>query len=423
MKYVIIGNGVAGITAAFTIRARDATAEISIVSGEGDYFFSRTALMYAFMDRMSHRDLEPYERKVYKRQAIRRVRGWAVQLDAFGHTVTLDNGEVLEFDRLLLATGSVPRRPDWRGLDSVKEGVCHFVSLQDLARCEYLTKTSYEAVLVGGGLIGVELAECLVHHGRSLTFLVREPWYWPIALGSEEGAMISEHISGHGVDLLLGEEVFEVLSDSSGRVSAVRTVSGNEFPCQMLGIAIGVRPCIDWLRHVTTPPVLGRGILVRTDFRTSLPDVFAAGDCAELNAFGVIEQIWYSARRQGELVARSMLGDVIDYTPPLFYNSAKFFDLEYTTVGRVNDAPAGAVDFYRRIPGKEASIRIVEHEGAVVGFNMLGSRWNHTILERWIHERRSLSYVMNVLEQAQFDVEFGRLDLRAARAGYAGARS
>jgi NADPH-dependent 2,4-dienoyl-CoA reductase/sulfur reductase-like enzyme len=239
-------------------------------------------------------------------------------------------------------------------------------------------------------------------------------------MSGEEGVMISEHIRSHGVNLLLNEEVDEVLNDSSGRVRAVRTRSGKEFTCQMLGITIGVRPCIDWLKHVSTPPLLSRGILVGPDFRTSLPDVFAAGDCAELMAGSVVEQIWYSAKRQGELAGLSMLGDAIAYRPPLFYNSAKFFAIEYTTVGRVNDAPADAVNFYRRIPGKEASVRIVEHAGAVIGFNMLGSRWNHTILENWILERRSMAYVMNALEQAQFDVEFGRLDLRQVRAAYAG---
>lgn len=420
MKYVIIGNGVAGINAALTIRGRDADAEITVISGESDYFYSRTALMYAFMDRMSLRDLEPYERKVWDRQKIRRMRGWVLDLDASNHIVSLDNGSTVEFDRLLLATGSVPRRPEWRGLDEAKDGVCHFVSLQDLAQCEHLTSTSREAVLVGGGLIGVELAECLVHHGCRLTFLVLEPWYWPAALGGDEGAMISDHIRNHGVNLLLNEEVHEVLNDSSGRVRGVRTVSGKEFGCQMLGITIGVRPCIDWLKRVATPPLLGRGILVGPDFRTSLPHVFAAGDCAELMEGSIVEQIWYSARRQGELAGLSMLGDAIAYRPPLFYNSAKFFDIEYTTVGRVNDAPADAVNFYRRIPGKEASVRIIEHDGAVIGFNMLGSRWNNTILESWIRERRSMAYVINVLDQAQFDVEFGRLDLRQVRAAYAG---
>src|SRR5688500_5331616 len=113
MRYLIVGNGVAGITAAFTIRAREPGAEITVVSGESDYFYSRTALMYAFMDRMSLRDLEPHERKVYDRQAIRRIRDWVVDLDAGAHEVTLKSGAKIGYDRLLIAAGSAPRRPDW----------------------------------------------------------------------------------------------------------------------------------------------------------------------------------------------------------------------------------------------------------------------------------------------------------------------
>jgi NADPH-dependent 2,4-dienoyl-CoA reductase/sulfur reductase-like enzyme len=414
MRYLVIGNGVAGITAAFTIRAREPKAEITVVSGESDYYYSRTALMYAFMDRMSLRDLEPYERKVYDRQAIRRIYDWVVDLDAGTHAVTVRSGQKIHYDRMLIATGSVPRRPGWKGLNEAKDGVCHFVSLQDLAKCEELTRASREAVVVGGGLIGVELAECIVHQGRKLTFLVREPWYWPAALGGEEGSMISDHIRRHGVNLLLNEEVAEVLRDAAGRVRGVNTTSGNEFACQMLGIAIGVRPCVNWLEGVKTRPDIRDGIVVRGNFLTSLPDVYAAGDCAETPVG--CEQIWYSAKRQGELAGRSMLGDRIDYKPPVFYNSAKFFEVEYTTVGEVNNVPSDAISFYRRIPGREASVRIVEHAGAVIGFNMLGSRWDHTVLERWILERRSLEYVLGVLHQAQFDVEFGRLNLRALAA-------
>jgi hypothetical protein len=106
------------------------------------------------------------------------------------------------------------------------------------------------------------------------------------------------------------------------------------------------------------------------------------------------------------------MGDQIEYVPPVFFNSAKFFDIEYTTVGKVNDAPEGSRSLYWRHPDREASVRIVEHDGAVIGFNMLGSRWEHTVLERWIVERRPMDYVVGRLTQAQFDVEFGRQDLR-----------
>ncbi|MDE3180044.1 MAG: NAD(P)/FAD-dependent oxidoreductase, partial [Acidobacteriota bacterium] len=110
-RYVIIGNGVAGTTAAITLRQREPEAGITLISGESDYFFSRTALMYAFMDRMERRDLEPYERKVYALQGIQLVRDRVNDLDAGARIVTLNSGRTVCYDRLLLATGSLPNVP------------------------------------------------------------------------------------------------------------------------------------------------------------------------------------------------------------------------------------------------------------------------------------------------------------------------
>ena len=419
MHFVIIGNGVAGTTAAFTIREREPDAEITLIGGETDYFFSRTALMYGFLDRLSVRDMEPFERKVYQERRVQRVRDWVVELEAEAKSIRLKSGGSLTYDRLLIAAGSVPVTATWQGLDQVRSGVVNFVSAQDLDNCERQVASARHAVVVGGGLIGIELVECLRHHGLAVTFLIREPWYWPVALGGEEGEMITAHMRRHGVDVRLNESVAEVRADASGRVGAVRTESGLELPSEMLGIAIGVRPAIDWLRNVRTSPSLGRGVQVNQSFETSLKQVWAAGDCAEIALPGrppLIEQIWYSAKRQGELAALALLGDAVQYAPPIFYNSAKFFDIEYTTVGAVMKAPTGATSFFQRLPDRDISIRIVQdivvhtvaHQGAVIGFNMLGSRWDHTILERWIQERRPLDYVRSHLRTAQFDVEFGR---------------
>jgi NADPH-dependent 2,4-dienoyl-CoA reductase/sulfur reductase-like enzyme len=405
MHFVIIGNGVAGITAAFALRSRDAAAQITVIGGESDYFISRTALMYAFMDRLTLRDLEPFERHSYSKQRIDLVRGWVDGLDADSRIVKLHDGRKFTYDRLLIASGSIPNSAPWAGLDSVKSGLVNFVSLQHLAECERLAPSTRRAVVAGGGLIGVELVECLHHHGIHVDFLVRDSWYWPMALAKEEGEIIAEHIRHHGVNLHLGHEITEVHAGADGRIASIRTNQGTEFPCQMLGACIGVKPAIDWLRDVRTPPALGRGIKIQSDFRTSLPNVWAAGDCAELPN-GRVEQIWYSAKRHGELAANAMLGDPVDYRQPLFYNSAKLFDIEYTTVG----AP-GPDSFFRRLAGKHVSIRIMHDNGAVTGFNMLGSRWNHTWFEQWIHERRPLAYVLENLHRAQFDVEFGRLSL------------
>lgn len=416
--YMIIGNGVAGIEAAMTIRSRykPAQARITVIGEETDYFFSRTALMYAFMDKMRRRELEPFERKSYTKQKIDLIRDRVVDVDDKARVVTLQGGKSLEYDKLLLAVGAGPRMFPWDGVDAIEEGLVHFVSMQDLDACERLVPSTDRAVVIGGGLIGIELVECLNFHGVDVTFLVREPYYWPMALNEQEGDLISEHIREHGVDLRHEEEMTRARVDSSGRVSGVETDKGDEISCQMLGICVGVISNSEWLDDTTTPPERGRGIKVDRGFKTSLDHVWAAGDCIEMDVGAerpLIETIWYSAKRHGQLAAQSMMGDPVHYEEPLFYNSSKFFEIEYTTVGQVANAPENTLSIYRKHPERSITQRIAFHpdDRRVIGFNMLGSRWNHTILERWIHQRRDVEFVLENLADAQFDVEFGRAKL------------
>ncbi len=116
MHFVIVGNGVAGITAAFTLRERDADARITVISSESDYFFSRTALMYAFLDRMNRRDLEPYERSLYREKRIELLRAEVVDLNADTREIRLRDGQAIRYGALLLATGSEPRQPSWEAV-------------------------------------------------------------------------------------------------------------------------------------------------------------------------------------------------------------------------------------------------------------------------------------------------------------------
>lgn len=415
MKLVIVGNGVAGATCAMAARKRDPDASIVMVSQETDYFFSRTALMYAFMDKMPRKALEPFERDVWAKQRIECVRDEAVELDAETRQLTLKGGRKLAYDRLVLATGAKPNMFVWPGAEAVKTGIVHFVSMQDLDRCESLVPSTKRAVVVGGGLIGIELVECLRHHGVEVTFLIREPWYWPMALGSEEATRVTAHMRAHGVNVVLGDEIGNIESDANGRVTAVKTKAGATYPCEMLGICVGVRPNVDAAKTFRSAPVIKRGFVVDAAFRTSLPDVFACGDCAEIHRSDgrvSIEQIWYSAKRQGELVgAKSIWGDPVEYTPPIFFNSSKFFEIEYTTAGEVMSLADGTPTILMRLPKSDVSLRIV-HDGArVLGFNMLGSRWDHEVFQRWIAERRAPAWVVEHLREAQYDVEFGRLNL------------
>jgi NADPH-dependent 2,4-dienoyl-CoA reductase/sulfur reductase-like enzyme len=418
VRHVIVGNGVCGMEAALTLRSRDADARISIVSDEHDHFFSRPALMYVFAGQLTLRDTEPYDRGLYDRMGFERVRGRVHGVDTAGHGLQLEAGGRVPYDRLLLAVGSRARPAPWPGADG--PGVHAFVTLRDLERLDGEAKRGMRAVVIGGGLIGVEVAEILLARGLEVTFVVRESWYFPLALDASEAALVAEHMRGHGCDVRLGVNVDEVLRDGDGRVRGVR--AGEEtIGADLVVAAIGVVPNTDFLQGSSVVLAKSGAIEVDDALRTKVGDVWAAGDCANVtwpDGTRRPEQLWYTARDQGRVAAASMLGDDVAYERGTWYNSAKFFDMEYTTAGWVPvllnwdntplDPGPDVRSWFQRVPGRFESQRVIVKGQRVVGFNMLGSRWNHEPLLSWIHERRSLEYVLKHLHEAQFDEEFAK---------------
>jgi NADPH-dependent 2,4-dienoyl-CoA reductase/sulfur reductase-like enzyme len=415
MKTVVVGNGVCGIEAALALRAREPGAEVAIAADEHDHFFSRPALMYVFAGQLTLADTEPHGRGLYEGMRFRRVRDRVAGLDTVGRTLALASGETLAYDRLLLAVGSKARPAAWPGSEG--PGVHAFVTLRDLERLDADARPGRRAVVIGGGLIGVEVAEILAHRGLRVTFVIRETWYFPVALERREAGLVAEHMRRHGIDVRLGAGVEEIRRGPGGEVAAVR-VGGEDVPCDLVVSAIGVVPNTAFLAGsgIALSP-LG-AIEVDASLRASAPGVWAAGDCANVDWIDGTrrpEQLWYTARDQGRAAAASMAGDAVSYRREHWYNSAKFFDLEYTTAGWIpvsldaDNQPVagepGLVTWFHRAPGAFASERIVCRDGAVVGFNMIGGRWNHEPLLDWIGEGRSLDWVVAHLGQAQFDEE------------------
>jgi len=147
------------------------------------------------------------------------------------------------------------------------------------------------------------MAEMLAYKNIEVTFLVRESGFWRNILPEEESEMVRRHIREHHFDLRLNTELEEIISDGSGKVKAVKTKSGEEIPCQFVGLTAGVSPNIDFLKGADLD--LDRGILVDQLFQTNLKDVFAIGDCAQFREKpdknrNLIEQVWYTGRMHGE---------------------------------------------------------------------------------------------------------------------------
>ena len=417
MHYAIVGNGVAGMEAALALRGRDPEARITVISDEHDHFFSRPALMYVFAGQTTLKDTEPYDRGLYERMGFDRVRQRVASVAPGSKELVFENGSRLAYDKLLLTLGSKGRAAPWAGSEG--PGVHSFVTLRDLEALDGHAKRGGRATVIGGGLIGVEAAEILHNRGLNVTFVIRDNWYFPLALDAAESALVTEHMRHEGIDVRTGVNVQEIVRGEGGGPRAVRLESGEELACELVVVAIGVVPNTKCLEGSGILLAKGGAVEVDDSLKASSPDVYAAGDCANVTwADGTRrpEQLWYTARDQGRVAARAMLGDEVTYRRGAWYNSAKFFDIEWTTAGWVPvtlnfdgtplDPGPDVRTWFQRVPGTVNTQKIVAKGDRVVGFNFLGTRWNHEPLLEWIHERRDLDWVLKHLHEAQFDEEF-----------------
>jgi NAD(P)H-nitrite reductase large subunit len=407
---VIIGNGITGVTAARFIR-KLSDYRITMISAETDHFYARTALMYIYMGHMRYADTKPYEDHFWRTNGIDLVRGYVTQIDTAAKRVQVGGGRAIDYDALLIATGSQSNRFGWPGQDL--DAVQGLYGFPDLVTMERWTEGIARAVVVGGGLIGIEMAEMLHTRHIPVTFLVRELGYMDYLLPPEESALLDAEIRDHHIDLRLATELKEILPDADGRARAVVTHTGETIPCQFVGLTVGVHPNIDVVKEAAID--MNRGVLVDAFFETSATDVYAAGDCAEFRRDGIghrrIEQLWYTGRRHGKAVARTICGRRTPYDRGVFFNSAKFFTVEYQTYGDVppkEEAGIETVCWRDEAARKLVRIAYDAADGRVRGFNLLGIRYRHDVCERWILEGRSIDFVLQHLRQANFDPEFSR---------------
>lgn len=418
MHIVIIGNGIAGITAARQIR-KLSEHRITVVSSETDHFFSRTALMYIYMGHLRFEDTKPYEDWFWKKNRIELLRGFVKKVEPEQRRLLLEDGSTLRFDKLLIATGSRSNKFGWPGQDLAGvQGLYHY---QDLENMERHSAGLRRAVIVGGGLIGIEMAEMLHSRHIPVTFLVREKNFWDGVLPLEEAQMVNRHIRENDIDLRLETELKEILPDAQGKVRAVVTNKGETIECGFVGLTVGVSPNIAFLQGSGIET--DRGVLVNEHLETNIPGIFAAGDCAQLRAprpgRRPIEAVWYTGRMMGETAAYNLLGGeqsavgagLISYDPGIWFNSAKFFDMEYQVYGTIlPNMPDDQSAVYWEHPDGRCSVRIAyqRQTGSVVGFNLMGVRYRHEVCEKWLSAGTHIEEVLQNLGIANFAPEFYR---------------
>jgi len=403
---VIIGNGISGISTARFLR-KESDNRITIISAESPFHIARTALMYVYMGDLRPSDLKPYEDDFWSTNGMELVQDTVTDIDLDSHVVSLLSGSRVHYDQLVLATGSRPNRFGWPG--EYAHGVQGLYSMQDLAAMESATEGISQAVVVGGGLIGIEMAEMLSVRGIDVHLLVREEAYMDYLFSADESELIHEEIRRHGAVLHLGTELDRIETDHSGRSEAVVTKGGTRLGASFVGLAVGVHPNVDLARQIGIDA--DKGILVTTKFETSAPDVYAVGDCAQflepLEHGRTIEQLWYSGRRQGRTLGRLLAGGNTPYTAPLFFNSAKFFDLEYQTYGDVPPGPTKQVECRQWAAGQRlVRVAVERSSGRLLGVNGMGVRLRQEAVAAMIRRGDRASMSEEQVKHLLFEPEF-----------------
>ncbi len=408
MKHVvIIGNGIAGITAAREIRKKS-DFQITVISKESKYFFSRTALMYVYMGHMPFENLQPYEPEFWIKNRIDLIHDEVLSLQKDQNSLELKSGTTLKYDDLIFATGSSTSFFNWPGQEL--KGVQGMYTKQDLENLEALSPTIKSAVVVGGGLIGIELVEMLLSRGIEVHFLIRDANFWSLVIPEANSVFLKKWMAHHkGLTVYYSTEMESI--EGNGKVEKISLKTGESIACQFVGIATGVRPNFELAKNNGIE--VNRGILVNEYLRTSVSNIYAIGDCAEntnpQEKRRPIEAIWYSGRMMGETVAKTICESETVYEPGIWFNSAKFFDIEYQTYGWVSNVELENFQlFHWEHPTKPLMVTFSYDSNSKVleGVNSFGIRLRHEVFDQWIREKRTINHALENLATANFDPEF-----------------
>jgi NAD(P)H-nitrite reductase large subunit len=412
-RTLIVGNGAAGLAAAEAIRGSDPSAAITLLSLEPYGFYSRPGLAYLLAGLIPERALFSRPDEDYRALGLQRLRARAVHIDAGGHRLQLQDGRWLPYDALLLATGARAVLPPIPGIELY--GVVTLDTLDDARLILKLARRCRRAVVVGGGITALELAEGLVAHGVETHYLLRKDRYWAGVLDPDESQLVESRLESGGVRIRRQSEIARVLG-KRGEVVGVELTSGEKLACGMLGVAIGIAPRLELAR--TAGVAIERGILTDEYMATSVPDIYAAGDVAQAfdRASGrhVLDSLWWVAIEQGRAAGENMAGARRPYEKGIPFNVTRIGGLTTTLIGAIGtqreegdlvSIARGDSEMWRQRPdafaveadAEQNRLRVLIDQHNVVGALVMGDQTASLALQQLIAGRVDITPIRNRL--------------------------
>jgi nitrite reductase (NADH) large subunit len=381
--YLIIGNGIAGTTAAENIRKQDDKGSITIAADEGLAFYNRMKLNELISGGMPEQKLMMKKEEWYREQRIDLKLKTRIEGAEPGEKVviTKDNKK-LPYDRLLIAAGSHSFMPPMKGAD--KPGVFALRSVQDARDISAWAKGVQDVVLIGGGLLGLEAGNALRKLGKRVMVVEFFPRLLPRQLDGDGAKRLQTIMEGMGFSFRLGAKTQEILGE--GKVKGVLLEGGEKLPAEMVIISAGVRPNLELAKALNLKH--DKGIVVDERMRTSLPDVFAAGDVAEFK--GIPYGIWIAAMEQGQIAGTNMAGGDAVYKGTVMANTLKVVGIDL--------ASAGDIDVENKLESRivtdeKTYKKLVFKENQVIGCILLGDTKGFPKITKMMSDKQDVSQI------------------------------
>ena len=335
LRHVLIGGGPATVAAAAAIRAVDPAAQVTIVAADRNGYYSRPGLAYLLTGEIPEKSLYPFTADDLGALRAEWLTARATRIDRDAQVVTLHDGRSIPYDRLLLATGSRAIKAKVAGRDL--DGVLSLDSMDDARRIIRRCRKGRAALVVGGGITALEIVEGLRARGLTVHYLLRKERYWGSVLSEQESKLVESWLEREGVRVHRNAELAAIIG-RDGRVAGAETEGGERIPCDVVAVAVGVRPALELALDAGL--ACARGVLVDEHLRTSDERIYAAGDIAEILDGGtgkrVLDVLWNVAVAKGRVAGLNMAtstGHVYEEGVPL--NITRLAGLHTTIIGTV----------------------------------------------------------------------------------------
>lgn len=406
-QYIIIGNGIAGVTAAEILRTEDASADITVIADDPFPVYYRPALKDYLAGRVREDRLWARPNSFYQDQRIRFLSERVIAIQAGQHQIQLQSGRQSGYSRLLLASGARASSLSCPG--SQLNGVTTLRTVADYQSVQQRLRQARRVVVSGSGTLALETIETLRHRGFEVTHLIRRRTLWSEILDPTASDLVLQQERRDGVDVRVEDEIAEI-TGHDGQVTGIVTTSSAHIPCEIVLVAIGVEPNIDFIKNSGIP--CGRGVIVDQAMRTAAPDIYAAGDVLQTTdsvtgRTRVVGQ-WFPAVQQARAAAYSML-NLLDTSQPLptsaFYNATFLYGLDFASAG-LTQIPAGAQGYQEIIaePRPRTYRKVLLKDGVAVGVLALGNRAGVLACKRAIDHRVNLLPIASQLFATDFQL-------------------